>query len=126
MSKIGINISVDVTKILKERLIWGKKGTYLDISGFIDLNNQDQYGYNGFVSQSVSKEEREQGVQTPILGNTKVFYNDSTPPQQAHPNRGQSSSQYVQNGQPLTPEQVKQQSQDLQAPVDDFDDNIPF
>ena len=42
----------------------------------IDEDTQDQYENNGFISQSVDKEEREQGVQTPILGNVKVFFTD--------------------------------------------------
>jgi len=34
MSKIGINISIDVTKIDKSRLFKGKKGTYMDLTTF--------------------------------------------------------------------------------------------
>lgn len=72
--KIGISINIDVTKIDKTRLHRGKKGTYLDLTTFIDTENKDQYDHNGFVRQSVKKEEREQNIQTPILGNCKVFY----------------------------------------------------
>jgi len=75
MSKIGINISIDVTKIDKSRLFQGKKGTYLSLTTFIDSESPDQYDNHGFISQSTEKEEREAGVQTPILGNCKVFYN---------------------------------------------------
>ena len=74
--KIGISINLDVTKIEKARLVPGKKGTYLDLTAFVDLDNKDQYDNNGFISQSVSAEEREQKVQTPILGNVKVFWSD--------------------------------------------------
>lgn len=77
MAKIGINISIDVSKIDKTRLFKGKKGVYMDVTTFIDTKNPDQYDQHGFVSQSTSKEEREQGVKTPILGNCKVFF-DST------------------------------------------------
>lgn len=73
--KIGLTVSVDVTKILKERLFQGKKGVYLDLTTFIDLENVDQYGNNGFISQSQTKEERDSGAtHTPILGNCKLFY----------------------------------------------------
>ena len=41
MSKIGISISIDVTKILKERLFQGKKGTYMDLTTFIDTETAD-------------------------------------------------------------------------------------
>ena len=68
--KIGISISIDVSKIDKTRLFKGKKGTYMDLTAFIDLDNKDQYDNNGFISQSVNKEEKANGVQTPILGNT--------------------------------------------------------
>jgi len=76
MSKIGINISIDVSKIDKSRLFKGKKGTYLDLTTFIDPDKPDQYEQHGFISQSTSKEEREQGTQTPILGNCKVFFTE--------------------------------------------------
>jgi hypothetical protein len=79
MSKLGITISIDVSKIDKSRLFKGKKGTYMDLTTFIDLDNLDQYENNGFISQSTSKEERAAGVQTPILGNCKVFFNDNNP-----------------------------------------------
>ena len=40
----------------------------------------DQYENNGFISQSQTKEEREAKEKTPILGNVKVFYTDSSSP----------------------------------------------
>lgn len=74
--KVGLNLSIDVTKLDKERFIKGKKGTYANITTFVDIDNVDQYDNNGFVSQSISKEERTNGVQTPILGNVRVIYRD--------------------------------------------------
>jgi hypothetical protein len=76
MSKIGITISIDVTKIDKTRLFKGKKGVYMDVTTFIDTDNPDQYDQHGFISQSTTKEEREAGLKTPILGNCKVFFKD--------------------------------------------------
>ena len=76
--KIGLSVRIDVTKIDKERLYKGEKGTYLDLTTFVDTAEQDQYENNGFISQSVDKEEREKGVKTPILGNVKVFYTDGS------------------------------------------------
>lgn len=81
MAKVGISVRVDVTKIDKQRLYKGEKGTYLDMTTFIDLDNKDQYDNNGFIAQSVSKEEREQGQQGAILGNVKVFFTDNQPSQ---------------------------------------------
>ena len=105
--KVGVSIKIDVTKIDKARIFDGQKGKYIDLTTFIDLDQQDQYGNNGFVSQSVSKEEREQGVKTPILGNVKVFM------------KGDGSQQ---------PNQATQPAQTVQQPqgFDDFDDDIPF
>ena len=90
MSKIGVSFKIDVTKIDKKRLFKGKKGTYLDATIFIDTNQQDQYGHNGFLSQDVSKEEKESGVKGNILGNAKVFWSDS----------GTSNGQSAQSSQP--------------------------
>jgi len=78
MARVGLSVRVDVTKIDKERLYKGKKGTYLDLVTFVDLDNRDQYDNNGFISQSTTKEEREAEVQTPILGNVRVIGNAST------------------------------------------------
>jgi hypothetical protein len=74
MSKLGINIKIDVSKIDKARLFKGNKGVYMDLTTFIDTQVEGKYGDHGFISQSTDKEEREAGVQTPILGNCKVFF----------------------------------------------------
>ena len=84
--KLGISIKLDVTKIDKSRLFKGEKGTYLDLTTFIDTDELDQYGNNGFIAQSVSKEERGDGVKTPILGNAKVFFTDGQKAQPAQDN----------------------------------------
>ena len=74
MSKKTISVQIDVNKIDKKRLYKGKKGTYLN--GVIFLNDEsDQYGNHGFICESVSKEEREQGVKGEILGNVKILGN---------------------------------------------------
>lgn len=75
--KLGISVKIDVSKIEKSRLYKGQKGTYLDLTTFINTDELDQYENNGFISQTMTKEERETGVEkTPILGNVKVFYTD--------------------------------------------------
>ena len=108
MAKLGISIKIDVTKIDKARLFKGSKGTYLDLTTFIDTDNPGQYGDHGFISQSTSKEERDQNVQTPILGNCKVFFSDLGQPQPQHAPQQQQSPQPATGG------------------FDDFDDDIPF
>jgi len=113
MAKLGISIKIDVKKILKERLYQGAKGTYVDLTTFIDTDNVDQYDNNGFISQSVSKDERDQGVKTPILGNCKVFFNDS---QQAPQQQPQKLNQQATQQPPATfgnqPQQQPQQYYD--------------
>lgn len=67
-----IRLKLDVTKIDKARLFKGEKGTYLDCT-LLYNEVADQYGNNGFISQDVSKEERESGIKGAILGNAKEF-----------------------------------------------------
>jgi len=99
--KLGINLKIDVTKIDKERLFQGKKGTYLDATIFLNVDQEDQYGNHGFIAQAVTKEEKEAGAQGNILGNGKIFWCD------------------------YTQAQNKPASQPTEAPVEDFD-SIPF
>lgn len=82
--KLGISVRIDVTKIDKSRLYQGAKGTYLDLTTFVS-DELDQYENNGFISQSLTAEEREAKVQTPILGNVKIFYTDAAPTAPASP-----------------------------------------
>jgi hypothetical protein len=78
-----ITARIDVTKIEKERLYKGKKGTYLDIV-LIPTPNA-KYEQTHMVVQSVSKEERDQGIKGNILGNAKEIerghrsYNEEPP-----------------------------------------------
>jgi Ser-tRNA(Ala) deacylase AlaX len=71
MSKL-VAIKIDVSKIDKARLYQGAKGQYLDATVFLN-EEQGQYGDNGMITQSVSKEERESGVKGNILGNVKIL-----------------------------------------------------
>ena len=65
---------IDVTKIDKEKLFIGKKGTYLDFV-IIDTPNSE-YG-NAMIVESITKEEREAGKKGTILGNIKEFKKDT-------------------------------------------------
>ena len=122
MSRIGVSVKIDVTKIDKARLFRGAKGTYLTATAFIDLDEADQYGNHGMITQDVSKEERESGTKGAILGNSTVFYKDSpqatNAPSQA-PNYQDAQAQYA-----------KRQGQGQGAPntggFEDDGDAIPF
>lgn len=73
---------IDVSKIDKEELYKGSKGTYLDIVLYANTDDTgaevpDQYGYDGVIKQSLSKASREAKKKQPILGNYKVKDNTS-------------------------------------------------
>ena len=72
MAKPILRLKIDVTKISKEHLFKGEKGTYLDLT-LMENDQIDEYGNAGFVSQQVSKEAREAGVKGPIIGNYKTI-----------------------------------------------------
>ena len=78
MSKVGVELRIDVTKIDKARIFTGKKGKYLTMTAFIDLDTQDQYGNNGMITHAKLEGEDK----APILGNSKVFWRDDQPQQQ--------------------------------------------
>lgn len=60
---------IDCTKIDKAHLFKGKSGTYLDIAIIPNKSGRDQYGNDGMIVQSVSKQARQEGKRGPILGN---------------------------------------------------------
>ncbi len=94
--KIGLNLSIDVSKLDKSRFFKGKKGTYAKLTCFVDTEETSQFGDNGTITQELSKEDRDNGVKLPILGNAKIFWKDgqsgqqrkSRPQQQNNQNNG--------------------------------------
>lgn len=68
--------SIDVTKIPKDKLVQGKKGTYLDLS--ITVNDETKYGNNASIAVGQSKDEREAKEPKTYLGNGKVVWTDGT------------------------------------------------
>jgi|JYMV01.1.fsa_nt_gi hypothetical protein len=101
MSKIGISIGIDVTKIDKLRLKQDGEKIWMNLTTYIDTENAGKFGDHGFIAQSTSKEEKESGIRTPILGNCKVFFKDDS---------------------------AVQVKQEIPPPISDapFDDDIPF
>lgn len=68
-----ISASIDVTKISKDKLIKGDKGTYLNIT--ISINDEvDQYGNQAGIYESQSKDEREAKAKKNYLGNGKIAW----------------------------------------------------
>lgn len=146
MSKIGISIKLDVKKLDKARFFAAQSGAlYVDLTMFLDPDNEGQYGDHGFATQSTSKEERDSGVQMPILGNGKIFYGlnelkssgqqapKQQAPQQQAPSKFQQQAQQQAAQVGYVPQQTGGFSQQQQAPKVnpqepsiDFDDEIPF
>ena len=135
--KIGVSGKIDVTKIIREAMFKGQKGTYLDFKVFIDVDVQDQYGNNGMVTQELSKEARDRNEQGPILGNVKVFWDDVQGAHQQAPQQQQQNNQQAPQQQQRAPQQQQggyqqapqqQAQQGYQAPhSSEFDnDSIPF
>lgn len=102
MSKVGVNFKIDVTKLDKSRFFVGKKGTYADLTVFVD-SEPSQFGDNGMIVEQSTKEERDQGIKLPKIGNATIFWSDAPEFQQP---KGNSAPEAL--------------------PVDDFDDDVPF
>lgn len=143
MSKVGVSLKINVSEIDKARLFAGQKGKYLDATVFIDLDQLDQYGNSGMITQDVSKEEKQQGVKGNILGNCKVFWSDSGQAPQAQGGFQQQQPPQQQGGFQQPPQQQggfqqqqqmpsqqlaakRQAVQQQPAPVVDFDDDLAF
>lgn len=107
--KIGVEVSIDVTKIEKARLYQGQKGKYLTMTTFIDIDQVDQYGNNGFIAHKKGQEEQ---TNAPILGNVKVFWSDSQQNQQV--------TKQQQTARQQTNAAVQQNA------AVSFDDDVPF
>ena len=72
---------INLAKVDKEKLFVSEKtgAVYLDIV-LIESNN-NEYGQSHMIVQSVTKEEREQGVKGVILGNAKQLESTASEPE---------------------------------------------
>lgn len=65
--------SIDVSKISKDKLVKGEKGTYLNIT--VSINDEaDQYGNVLSITESQTKEERESKAKKNYLANGKLVW----------------------------------------------------
>lgn len=85
-----ILISLDVTKLEKTRFFKGKKGIYADLAL---IEKPDDFGNDGFVVQSITKEERDAGEKGRIVGNWRIVSQN--------------------NGKPVTPKQAQEEQDDI-------------
>ena len=70
MNNNKISVKIDVTRIRKESVFVGKKGKYLNITL---VPKVDEYGNHYMVVQDGTKEDRDNKVELPILGNAKIL-----------------------------------------------------
>lgn len=68
-----IILKINVKKLDKNYFYVGDKGTYCELILMENRDGEDQYGNSHFVCQGVSKEDRENGIKGPIVGNAKTF-----------------------------------------------------
>lgn len=66
-----IRLNIDVTKLNKQRLHKGAKGTYANLTVLLK-DAPDQYGNDGMIVEDVSQEERQNGVKGAIVGNARI------------------------------------------------------
>lgn len=130
MGKIALGLKINLAKIDMARVFNGKDNAqYLDMTIFVNMDELDQYGNSGMITQDVSKEEKANNVKGNILGNGKIFWveggqvplpqgqaSQAPPPQQQRPQQqgGFQQQQPQQQQQQQQPQQQQQQQQ--QAP----------
>ena len=122
--KIGVNLSINVKAIIKERMINHSNGkTYLNMTAFIDIDNQGQYGDNGMITHAKNKDEE---GQMKILGNVKVFWKEEGQPQsQAPQQQGHATQQYQGNATQSQSPPPQQGTPPPEPKMDDGDLVIP-
>ena len=77
MTKLGVNFSIDVTKLDSSRFVEGKNGSkYVSFTCFISPEDPDRYDQHGGIQQSTTAEERAAGTKMPYVGNCRAFYGE--------------------------------------------------
>ncbi len=72
-----VNFSLDLSKLPKEKMIKGKKGTYINLSLSVN-DDTNQYGKNASVTIAQSQEEREAKQDKVYVGSGQVVWTDGT------------------------------------------------
>jgi hypothetical protein len=99
-----LKTSINLNKIDKSKIIEGKKGKYLPIT--ITINDEvDQFGNNGPVVISQTKEEREAKTEKVFLGNVQVVWtngdNVNVAPRQDQPAQAAPKQAVVEDDLPF-------------------------
>ena len=72
-----VNFSLDLSKLPKEKMIKGKKGTYINLSLSVN-DDTNPYGKNASVTIAQSQEEREAKQDKVYVGSGQVVWTDGT------------------------------------------------
>ncbi len=115
MSKIALSLKINLNDIDMARVFQGKKGQYLDATIFVNMEELDQYGNSGMITQDVSKEEKAQNVKGNILGNGKVFWVENGQAPQAQGSAPQQANAGFQQQAPQQQSGFQQQAAPQQA-----------
>ena len=91
-----IKLSIDLTKIPKDKVVNGKKGKYINLT-YLMNDQEDEYGNHGGVIVEQTKEEREQKAQRTYLGNGKVVWSDGNFPEKGAPRQSVPQSSEVED-----------------------------
>jgi len=75
IERMGVALSIDVTKLDKSRFVQGKNGAkYCDLTVWLSPDEPDDYGKHGGIQIAATKEEQEAKEKMPYCGNAKVFW----------------------------------------------------
>ena len=75
IERLGIALSIDVTKLDKSRFVQGKNGAkYCDLTVWLSPDEADEWGKHGGIQIAATKEEQEAKEKMPYCGNAKVFW----------------------------------------------------
>jgi len=72
-----ISIKIDVTKIDKDALYKGAKGTYLTLTVWPNKEGRNQYGDDAIVKQDLGKDRRDEKPE--IIGNARIIERRNAP-----------------------------------------------
>jgi hypothetical protein len=72
-----LSIKIDVTKIDKEALYRGAKGTYLTLTVWPNKEGRNQYGDDAIVKQDLGKDRRDEKPE--IIGNARIIERRNAP-----------------------------------------------
>jgi len=75
IERMGVALSIDVTKLDKSRFVSGKNGAkYCDLTVWLSPDEADEWGKHGGIQIAATKEEQEAKEKMPYCGNAKVFW----------------------------------------------------